>query len=160
MLSDLLVCGNGSLAQYHLARVYVVVDGVEGLAPLQAGQAEDLVGHDLSVAPREGLADLNVMHVGVKVRPVEPAEVGLHVGPPLRPVQLLECGLDLLATPRRFVLGDERVALGEVLFLSFVQVHCEALVVLGHLFAQAATARVNDQVVRSVIRGIIEIDIL
>ena len=149
-----LVCGYGSLAQDHLARVYVVVDGVEGLTSLQAGQAEDLVGHDLSVAPREGLADLDVMHVGVKVCPIEPAEVGHYVGLPLRPVQLLECGLDLLAAPRRLVLGDERVALGEVLLLSLVQVHRETLVVLGHLLAQVATARVNDQVVCPVGRGI------
>ena len=152
-----LVGCDGSLAQDHLLRVDIVVDGMEALDPGQTGSLQQDLRHELTAPAGKGLADLHVMEVILQILAVHEAQV-LGDGRITRfPLESLERCLDLLPAPGSLVLRDQGVTPGKVFLLAPVQIDGQALVVFRHLLAQVAGAGVDHETAGAV-RGAVDLD--
>ena len=148
--------GDRALAEDHLIHVDVVVDGLKGLQSGPAATLKNDLRHLLAVALGKLLADIHVMEVVLHEGAVEVAEVtgeGGILGLELV-LQGLQGGLDLGAPPLGLVGGNDLLPLLEILFLAYVEVNGDLLVVFRHLGAEVAAARVDDEVLPSLLVGV------
>ena len=147
-----LVSGDRTLSEDHFFRVDVVVHRMERFARRDADVLKQFLGDFLAVQSCEALADLDVVQIVIEIFAEEEGEVGRH-GHLLRakvPMQFLDGLLQLSAPPFRLVAADHLVSCRKERRLAVREVDGEGLIDFGDLRAEAAAARVNDEVVRAV----------
>ena len=147
-----LVSGDSALAKDHFLRVDVVVHRMERRAGRDAEMREHDLGDLLAVQLGEALADRNVVQVVVEVLAEEEGEVGRdgHLRRTKVPMQFLDRFLQLDAASFRLVAADHLVSCRKERRLSVREVDGEGLIDFGDLRAEAAAARVNDEIVRAI----------
>ena len=147
--------GNSPLAEEHLFRIDVVVDGREFIDLRQTHAAQDHVGDRLAVERGKALRDVHIVDVILKQFPFHIGEIFGDAFHALA-VQLFERRADLPLPSRGAVLGDQRV---DPLLRAAAQGKLSLLLIVrADLRAEIAAAGVDNKIQCAVL-GAVALDL-